>query len=111
MNAAARKLDGALLFRGSIWQLRFNREMLVMLSLTGLILISALMIVYVKYQQRSVFSQIQHAQVIANRLQVEKGQLLLERTSIATPSRLHQVAAEQLAMQYPHHKKTLFLSE
>lgn len=111
MNAAAKVLDSATLFRGNITQLRLTKESCVVVFLLAAMLMSALMIVYVKNEQRNLFSQLQHTRSQSNRLQVEKGQLLLERTSLATPSRLHQIATEQLNMRLPARRQTIILSE
>lgn len=111
MNTATKVLDGAALFRGNITQIRMTKQGCILVALVLAMLISALLVVYIKNEQRTLFSRLQQLRSQANQLQVERGQLLLEKTSLATPFRLHQIASEQLNMHLPRHKQTLIMSE
>jgi len=109
MNAAAKSLGSGYLFRGNIRHVKLSRESMTMIVLLVLSLMTALAIVYIKNEQRILFAQLQQAHTIKNRLQVEKGQLLIEQTSLATPSRVQAIAVNQLNMKLPAVRQTLIM--
>jgi cell division protein FtsL len=109
MNAAAKALEHSGLFRGSIKGLHFSKEILGLVILVFALLVSALAIVYHKNEQRFYFSQLQSAKEQSRQLNLEWGQLLLERTSLATPSRIHKIAVKDLGMVLPKYKKTIII--
>lgn len=109
MNAAARAIDNVGFFRGSLKSVSFDVEWMKVGLLLVAILVSAIAIVLNKNEQRVYFSQVQMAEQTENRLKLEWGQLLLERTSLATPQRVQGIAAQKFNMIFPNHKRTLIL--
>lgn len=104
MNAAARTLAQGSLFRGDYHRLAITREWLLITILAVVVLCSAMAVVYVKNTERSVFSDLQSARRDASHLQVEWGQLLLERSTLATPARVQKIAQSKLGMSLPNPK-------
>jgi cell division protein FtsL len=83
--------------------------MIILLSL--MILLSALMLIYVKTLQREQYSRIQSAQQKQERLHARQSQLLLEKNTLAAPQRIEIIAHQQLGMVFPTEKNTIKLSD
>jgi cell division protein FtsL len=101
MNAAAKVLQENSVFQGSLQQVLINKDLLLMILLLVAIGVSGFSVIYVKNDERQLYSQLQQLDNERNHLQVEHGQLLLEQSSWASPSRIQQVAERQLNMHYP----------
>jgi cell division protein FtsL len=71
------------------------------LVLLGLMLASAVTVIYVTHLKRHSFSQYQAALQLRDQLDIEWGQLLLEQSAQASHSRVEQLARERLAMKAP----------
>lgn len=63
------------------------------------IVISALMMIYFKYEERVLFGELQKLQRQEDAFYIERGKLLLEQSTLATPSRLEKIAREKLGMK------------
>ncbi len=96
MNAAARTLSSSTWFRGDIKQTVMTKEGMIAMILLIAVLISALMVVYVKNEQRVHFSQLQMAKQEVNQLDLEWNQLKLEQSSMSSPVRVQRIAHDQL---------------
>ncbi|MBA3582794.1 MAG: cell division protein FtsL [Gammaproteobacteria bacterium] len=77
------------------------RDSMLILVLMGVVLISALSVVYTKHETRKLFSELQQLRRTHDGLSVEYGQLQLEQSTWATPSRVEQAANEKLKMLIP----------
>ncbi|MEH6358219.1 MAG: cell division protein FtsL [Pseudomonadales bacterium] len=71
------------------------------LALLGLMLVSAVAVIYVTHLNRHSFSQYQAALQLRDQLDIEWGQLLLEQSAQASHSRVEQLARKRLAMKAP----------
>ncbi|MDI1291995.1 MAG: cell division protein FtsL [Methylobacter sp.] len=82
------------------------------LGLGGLILvllISALAVIYSKYQSRLIFIDIQKQERALDQYEVEWGQLQLELTTLAEQNRVEQVAREQLKLVMPLRERIVYI--
>ncbi|MBL6985697.1 MAG: cell division protein FtsL [Gammaproteobacteria bacterium] len=82
------------------------------LGLSGLILVlvvSALAVIYSKYQSRLIFIDIQKQERALDQYEVEWGQLQLELTTLAEQNRVEQVAREQLKLVMPLREKVIYI--
>ncbi|HEY8035732.1 MAG TPA: cell division protein FtsL [Methylobacter sp.] len=78
----------------------------------GLILalvISALAVIYSKYQSRLIFIEIQKQERALDQYEVEWGQLQLELTTLAEQNRVEQVAREQLKLVMPLRERIIYI--
>lgn len=64
-----------------------------------LTLISSLLVVYAAYENRLAYAELQMLEKQQRHYDVEWGQLLLERSTLASPSRIEALARESLQMQ------------
>lgn len=74
---------------------------LKLLTLIGFLLISGLAVVYLTYQNRYLFNELQQLRNQANHLDVQWGQLLIEQSTFGLEGRIEQKAVEQLELQVP----------
>lgn len=79
-----------------------NKRVVWTLALLGLMLVSAIAVVYVSHLNRHAFSQYQAALQERDRLDIEWGQLLLEQSAQAQHARVEQLARQRLAMKAPN---------
>jgi cell division protein FtsL len=77
------------------------KQHLAIFTLIGLLLVSAFGVVYMRDLHRRLFIDLQTAQKTTDTLQVEWGQLLLEQSTWAAPSRTQELAQDNLDMQVP----------
>jgi cell division protein FtsL len=78
-----------------------SKRFLLTAGLLGLMLLSALAVIYVSHLNRHAFSEYQAALDERDRLDIEWGQLLLEQSALAQHARVEQIARERLAMKAP----------
>jgi cell division protein FtsL len=74
-----------------------------------MLLISALVVIYSKYQSRLIFIEIQKQERALDQYEVEWGQLQLELTTLAEQNRVEQVAREQLKLVMPAREKIIYI--
>ena len=111
MNTAAKALaHGNITSVVGIKALVFSKTMLYTTSMVTTILLSALGVIYIKEQARSLLSDVARLQSTQNRLQVRQGQLLLEENTLIAQKRLEAVAQNKLAMELPKTIKTISVS-
>jgi cell division protein FtsL len=72
-------------------------------------LVSALTVIYSKYQSRLIFIEIQKQERALDQYEVEWGQLQLELTTLAELNRVEQVAREQLKLIMPLREKIVYI--
>ncbi len=78
-------------------------------GLALLLLVSALAVIYSKYQSRLIFIDIQKQERALDQYEVEWGQLQLELTTLAEQNRVEQVAREQLKLVMPLREKIIYI--
>jgi len=84
-----------------------QRPLLVFMLI--LVLISALGVVYVKHQSRKLFVELQALQKNRDELNIEWGKLLLELSTLATPTRVERIARDELGMKPPSPEKIIIV--
>jgi cell division protein FtsL len=80
------------------------------LMLLFLAIACALGVVTSQHKARKLFIELQKEQEHARNMEVEWGQLQLEQSTWATPSRVERIASRQLQMQTPKSEKIQFVS-
>ncbi len=71
------------------------------LLLLAVLVACALSLVTSRYQARKLFVDLERAQSEARAFETEYGQLQLEQSTWATPSRIEKIARSDLRMQLP----------
>lgn len=69
--------------------------------LTAAVLVSALAVVYAKYESRKLFVELQSLQKVRDDMAIEWGQLQLEQSTWATHGRIEGTARTTLGMILP----------
>jgi cell division protein FtsL len=79
----------------------------------GLLLVAvvlcALSVVTSQHKARKLFIELQKEKELAQKMDVEWGQLQLEQSTWATPARVEQVAVKKLHMQLPKNGQVQFI--
>ena len=109
MNAAAKAINQSNLFSGRFAEMRLSKELFALLVLMFALLISSLAVIVVTNEDRLSFSQLEQLEQQNHQLKLEWGRLLLEQASLATPSRVEEMAVQQLRMRLPVDKDTYIL--
>lgn len=109
MNAAAKEYNDSHIFHGHWVDMRMSSHLFLHVVLLVALLLSALGVVYSTNLTRTTLSQLEEAEQQSHQLQLQRGQLLLEQASLATPSRVEQLASEKLHMVLPADKRTFVL--
>jgi len=65
------------------------------------VVLSALGVVYAKYQSRKLFITLQGLEATRDKMDIEWGQLQLEQSTWATHGRIEELARERLKMTTP----------
>jgi len=71
------------------------------LVLVLLVLGGALGVVYTTHESRKLFVELQVLQRVRDELNIEWGRLLLEQSTLATPTRVENIARRKLGMKPP----------
>ncbi len=66
-----------------------------------LVLATALGVVYTTHHSRKLFVELQSLQAVRDELNIQWGRLLLEQSTLATPSRVESIARRKLGMRAP----------
>jgi cell division protein FtsL len=74
-----------------------------------LVVASALMVVYVKYQSRVLFTQLKQETKAQDVLEVEWSRLQLEQTTWSSNARIEKIAKKQLGLQAPTAEQVIFI--
>ncbi|MEI7839988.1 MAG: cell division protein FtsL [Methylococcaceae bacterium] len=77
--------------------------------LISMLLVSALMVIYKKYNSRLIFIEIQKQEKALDQYEVAWGQLQLELTTLAEQNRVEQIAREQLKLVIPSREKIIYI--
>lgn len=73
----------------------------LVLVLVLLVLGSAVGVAYTTHQSRKLFVELQSLQAARDELNIEWGRLLLEQGTLATPTRVENIARRELGMRAP----------
>ena len=111
MNAAARLVHQSVLTRHLVLTHLLTWRQIAVLILSLTVLFSALNIIYVTHLTRVLHANYQHNLLEQDRLQVERGQLLLERGTWMMQARIQQIAENKLGMFLPDHKSVVIIRE
>lgn len=79
------------------------------LFLLCLAIVCALGVVTSQHRARKYFVELQGEKDKAQQMEVEWGQLQLEQSTLALPSRVEKIASQQLQMQMPQGKQIQFV--
>ena len=111
MNAAARLVHQNVLTRQLVLAYFLTQRQLSVVSLALSVLFSALGIIYVTHETRIMHANFQHNVVEQDRLHVERGQLLLERSTWMMQARIQEIAESKLGMVIPEQKSVVIIHE
>jgi cell division protein FtsL len=111
MNAAARLVHQSVLSRHLIRTLFFSRQQITVAMLALAVLLSALGIIYVTHVTRILHAAYQRNLSEQDRLHVEHGQFLLERSTWMMQARVQQIAQYKLGMIIPDSKSVVVIHE
>lgn len=81
----------------------------IVIWLSAILLMSALAVIYSKYNSRLIFIEIQKQERELDRREVEWGQTQLELTTFAEEKRVETVAREKLKLVVPTHEKIIYI--
>ena len=96
-TATARPLAaGSLVSKATPFIVPLPEKRIVILLLS--ILFSALALLYIKDLNRRLFIHQQQLQQVEHRLEIEHNTLILERSTLTTPTRVRQIAIKDLHM-------------
>ncbi len=91
---------------------QLNRGKLLLLSLLwGGVVLSGLAVVYVTFDVRQHTQALAELNLKAQDLQVESGQLLLERSALAAYARVEKLSTETLRMRVPNGHEIVVVGE
>ncbi|MBL1292429.1 MAG: cell division protein FtsL [Thiotrichales bacterium] len=85
------------------------RDHLAVIIVALLVIISAIAIVLSQHHSRSLITELQSLYVERDNLDTEWGQLLLEQSTWATPSRIEYFAGDKLGMRVPSYDNFVVL--
>jgi cell division protein FtsL len=81
----------------------------LVIILSGVLLMTALAVIYSKYNSRLIFIDIQKQERELDQREVEWGQTQLELTTFAEQNRVEQVARQKLKLVLPLHEKIIYI--
>ncbi len=80
------------------------------LLLVGVLILSALGVIYAKYRSRMLFTEIQRLEQALEGFDVELGQLQLEQNTWAEHSRIERLARTRLGMSLPARESIVYIN-
>ena len=111
MNAAARLVHQGILSRHLVLTHWLTGRQTAALFLMAAIILSALSTIYVTQVTRILHANYQHNLLEQEHLHVERGQLLLERSTWMMQARIQQIAEDKLGLIVPDHKSVVIIHE
>ena len=91
------------------WLGLFSAANLLVTGLMFAVVVSALAVVYVSYQHRMTFHELQQLRVQSNELDIHWGQLLIEQSTFGLEGRIERRAMEELNMTFPDWSKIIMV--
>jgi len=86
------------------------KNILILACLTAIIFISSISVIYVKHNNRKIFSELNELQVSRDKMNVEWGQLQLEQSTWATHGRIERIARKTIGMSVPDYQDVIFIT-
>jgi cell division protein FtsL len=111
MNAAGRLVHQGILTRHRTWVHVLTYRQLTLILLALAVLFSALGVIYMTEETRDLQATYQQHLREQDHLHLERGQLLLERSTWMMQARIQQIAENQLGMIIPNHKSVVIVHE
>lgn len=84
-------------------------RLLIWILLISTLIVSALSVIYNKYQTRLLFFEIQQNENKLERQAVQLGQLQLEITTLTSENRVEIEAVNGLGLKFPNRKEIIYL--
>jgi len=84
-----------------------NRRVMLLAVLFIAVLVAAISVVYTKHLNRKYFVQLQQLDKHQDEMNVEWGQLQLEKSTFASSSEIEKSAREKLGMDQPKRKEII----
>lgn len=109
MNAAARLVHQGTLSRHLVISHLLNLKQMTLSILVLTVLLSALSIIFVTHTSRVLYATYQRHLTEKNRLYVERGQLLLERSTWMMQADVQRIAERKLGMIIPDHHSVVVI--
>ena len=110
MNTAARSLNQSVVTPKKLLQFIASRSQWAFFVLLLAVIISALSVIYMTNNTRQLNSQLQHQQIVEQQLNTQWGQLLLEKGSWQSQSRVAEIATASLNMVVPSVKQYVLVN-
>lgn len=111
MNAAGRLVHQGTLSRHLVFVQLLSRQQLFMLTLALVVFLSAFSVIYVTHLTREMHATYAQNMTEQDRMHVQRGQLLLERSTWMMQARVQKMAETQLDMIIPNHKSVVIVHE
>jgi len=111
MNTAARLVSQGALSRSWVISVLLKRSQLPLLAMVISVLLSALSVIYITNTTRSLNATIQQTLAERERLHVQWGQLLLEKSTWIMQARIQNLAEGKLGMLIPDSKSVVVVNE
>ena len=111
MNAAGRLVHQGALTRYLLMNHLLTRKQFMLVLLVIGLLISALSVIYISQSTRMMHASLQRRLVEYEHLQVQRGQLLLERSTWMMQARIQTFAETKLDMTIPQHESIVMVHE
>ena len=112
MNAAARALTQGIVIAASPAHIRalvLSKQTLTTFLLLFSIVISALSVITLSDSNRKMIGQLSSLQQDRNLIQTQYGQLLLEKNTWITPSRVEHIAKQDDGLVFPNAQKVVII--
>lgn len=111
MNTAARLVNQDVLSRSSVISVLLQKSQLPLLVMIISVLLTALSVIYITNATRSLHANIQQTLAERERLHVQWGQLLLEKSTWIMQARIQNLAEGRLGMLIPDSKSVVVIGE
>lgn len=111
MNTAARLANQSVLSRGWVISVFLKKSQLPLLAMVISVLLSALSVIYITNTTRSLNANIQQTLAERERLHVQWGQLLLEKSTWIMQARIQNLAEGKFGMLIPEGKSVVVVNE
>ncbi|WP_426417087.1 cell division protein FtsL [Aestuariirhabdus sp. LZHN29] len=95
----------------NVWRELICKQHLMVLVLLVAVATSALAVTYTAHLNRLAFNNLMAETNYKNSAQVQWGQLLLQHSTLTTPSRIELLARKQLNMSIPHPKNMVMVAQ
>ena len=86
-----------------------RKDLVILSGLLVVLFLSAMAVIYSKYQSRLLFVRIQQIERQLDDFEVDWGRLQLELTTLAEENRIENVARKDLKLQMPDRNKVVYL--